>query len=171
MSEKQAFSICPSGEEFPLPKDEDYPVEFKKIENVRTYSVEGIAINDLNLDGRPDIIGTGQGVWVVLNGMAPALADPRNSNPMGIAGAEGIYINEIMPHNEFYFESDEGRSPDWIELYNYSDTSCSLAGWSLYKQTPKNSLLTWDFPVGTSIDPWGHLVVFCEKKRQCDHPG
>jgi hypothetical protein len=25
-----AFSICPSGEEFPLPKDEDYAGEFKK---------------------------------------------------------------------------------------------------------------------------------------------
>lgn len=139
---------------------------FKRIENVRTYSVEGIAIKDLNLDGRPDIIGTGQGVWVVLNGMPPALADPRDANPMGLSGKNGLCINEIMPQNEFYHQSDDGRSPDWVELHNHSDNVRSLSGWSLYKVTPKNNLLTWAFPIGTEIAPWDHVVIFCEKRRQ-----
>ncbi len=42
-----------------------------------------------------------------------------------------VKINELCASNKDCFTDENGKSPDWIELYNSSDTTVNLAGYGL----------------------------------------
>lgn len=136
--------------------------KFEPLETVSAYSVEGIAVRDLNDDGRPDILGAGLGAWAVINGGTVGLADPRETNLFGIATHEGIYINELMALNQGYYVVGGSLTPDWVELYNHGAEPRSLAGWTLAKHARDGSVSQWAFPSWVTVKPMGHLVVFCD---------
>jgi hypothetical protein len=72
-------------------------------------------------------------------------------------------INELMALNrEYYVVSNS--TPDWVELYNNTAAAQNLAGWSLANiASDGQSTNSWIFPPTASIQPWGHLVVFCNR--------
>ena len=143
--------------------------EYKEI--IHAYSVEDVAVADLNRDNRPDIVGVGIGLWVTLNGGAPpALVKPQHSLVFGAPARAGLFINELMSLNtKFHVTND--YSPDWLEIYNHTALTQDLAGWTLAQRTADGETNRWTFPTTNSlITPLGHLVVYC-KKRAGAFPG
>jgi hypothetical protein len=68
----------------------------------------------------------------------------------------GIVINEVFADNANFAEAD-GNNPDWVELYNPSETAVDLAGMSL---TDQLTLPTrWVFPAGAIINGKGFFKV------------
>ena len=67
------YSVCPSGEEFPLPKDEDYASEFKKIEKL---------VTEQRLKNREIVVVMGVGfVGSVMAGVVADSVDPESGQP------------------------------------------------------------------------------------------
>ena len=56
---------------------------------------------------------------------------------------------------------EDGDSSDWIEIYNPTDTTVSLAGW--YLTDDGSDLTKWQFPAA-ALDPGGFLAVFASGK-------
>ena len=65
-----------------------------------------------------------------------------------VATTEGVVINEI--------ESDDGKSPDWIELVNTSAAAVDISGWIVKDD---DDTRTDAIPVGTTLAP-GAFYVF-----------
>ena len=73
---------------------------------------------------------------------------------------ETVIINEVSSSNST-FDDEDGDSPDWIELYNNSDSTVDLTGWSI----SDDSLLPakWVFPA-TSMAPNSYLRIWASDK-------
>ena len=84
----------------------------------------------------------------------------ENQPGSGSAAAGGVVrINEVMTSNKGAVPDEDGDFPDWVELYNTSDTAVDISGFGL-----TDDLLVaakWAFPSGTIIPAKGYLVVFC----------
>jgi len=80
-------------------------------------------------------------MFLLLAGLSPAVR-------------AGVVINEI-----FYNAPDDLEDVQWIELYNTSDQSVDLGGWTL------DDGRLYTFPGGTSIGPKGYLVVALRPDR------
>ncbi|MFN3196750.1 MAG: lamin tail domain-containing protein [Chlorobiota bacterium] len=72
-----------------------------------------------------------------------------------------IRINEICSSNNGNFFDEKFDTPDWIELYNYSDEPVNLSNWSISDQSDYSS--AWQLP-DTIIQPGGYFVV-CASDR------
>jgi hypothetical protein len=136
---------------------------FEYREIIRAYSVEDVAVADLNQDGKPDIVGVGIGLWPIINGSESTLAVPRTTSIYGLPERTGLFINELMAQNT-KFHVTNSATPDWVELYNHSTATQNLAGWSLAQINADGEVNPWTFPAtGAVVAPFGHLVVYCKK--------
>jgi len=78
----------------------------------------------------------------------------------------GLIITEFMANNDDAFPDEEGKYPDWIEIYNPMDTAVDLGGWYL---TDNDSNLTkWEFPAGAELDSGHFIVVFASGNDRRD---
>ena len=75
--------------------------------------------------------------------------------------ANPLYISEIVADNDGCLLDENGDEPDWIELYNNSESSVDLTGW--YLTDSATNLTQWSFPA-TTIPAGGFLVVFASDK-------
>jgi hypothetical protein len=76
--------------------------------------------------------------------------------------AQSVWISEIVADNKDSLLDEDGDSPDWIELYNSTDSAISLDGW--YLTDDATDLTKWSFPA-TTIASKGFIVVFASKKN------
>jgi hypothetical protein len=138
---------------------------FEYREIIKAYSVEDVAVADMNRDSKPDIIGAGGGLWVLLNGAQTQLVRPTAAQMTGVPEHAGLFINELMALNQ-KFHVTNSTTPDWIEIYNHSAVTQRLAGWALERTTLDAESERWDFPTTNPvvIPPWRHLVVYCKTK-------
>ncbi len=72
------------------------------------------------------------------------------------APAQTITINEVSPYNSS-LEDEEGKSKDWIELYNASEELINLKGWSISDELHEPD--KWTFPE-ENIAPQSFLLLF-----------
>ncbi|MBD79601.1 MAG: hypothetical protein CL840_11845 [Crocinitomicaceae bacterium] len=78
----------------------------------------------------------------------------------GVKVASDVVINELMSSNKLGYADPSGEYDDWVELYNNGSTTMDLTGYYL---TDNNAeFLQWEFPKGTTIDPGGYLIVWCD---------
>ena len=77
--------------------------------------------------------------------------------------AQSIRISEIMADNGGSKLDEDGDSPDWIELYNTSDSPVSLDGW--YLTDDAAALTQWSFPA-TTLPAKSFLIVFASDKNR-----
>ena len=70
----------------------------------------------------------------------------------------GVVINEFVTSNKSLYSDGDGNYPDWIELYNQSTKTVSLAGW--YLTDDEDDLLKWEFPPGTYLNSDSYMIVF-----------
>ena len=139
--------------------------KFERSETVMVYAVEGLAVADMNQDDRPDLVGAGVGLWVLLNGGDESLVEPTSGEPPGLL-PEGVYINEMMAFNRRTFVTRSGATPDWLELFHHGREPRRLAGWSLRHRTRNGERKVWNFPAESVIGAGEHLVVFCGSKAR-----
>ena len=77
-------------------------------------------------------------------------------------GIENVVINEAAATNVEYTDL-EGDTPDWIELYNASDSLVSLAGWSITDDIDTPS--KWVFPQ-VSLAAGEYLRIWASDKGE-----
>ena len=72
----------------------------------------------------------------------------------------GLFVNEFVAANATGLQDEGGSFPDWIEVWNSSDESIDLTGWTLTDDltTPAK----WSFAPDTRIAPGGYLVVLAD---------
>ena len=75
---------------------------------------------------------------------------------LGASARADVLINEVMASTAIFAN---GRSDDWVELYNSGSAPVSLKGW--YLSDDPYSLTRWAFPKEARIDAKGYLVVYC----------
>lgn len=73
---------------------------------------------------------------------------------------EGLCINEVCTSNKGSHSDSGGNTPDWLELYNASDTPLSLGGLGISDSADEPFRYT--FPEGTVLAPEGYLLVYCD---------
>jgi hypothetical protein len=85
---------------------------------------------------------------------------PGAPNPLISVTPQGgaLVINEVLANNSTLAEG--GRTPDWVELYNGTTETISLAGMSLTDDTLQPRRFV--FGAGTSLVPAAYLRVLCD---------
>ncbi|SFL13013.1 Fn3 associated [Lachnospiraceae bacterium KH1T2] len=73
---------------------------------------------------------------------------------------KSVKINEVCTSNLASCFDENGKHPDWIELYNTSNEDVDLSGW--YLSNAQKKLDKWRFPDGTTISANGFLVVYAD---------
>ena len=100
-------------------------------------------------DGSPNIVSF------------PGTVSPDASNY--ISSNAGPILNEVMARNTSAVYDGRGNTPDWIEIYNPTSSSFSLAGMSLGNNPYGTG--QWTFPVGSTIASNGYVVVWHDSSR------
>lgn len=77
-----------------------------------------------------------------------------------IVAVGGLVINEVLADNATSLTVD-GRTPDWIELYNPTANSVDVGGMSLNDQA-NNNPPRWVFPAGSIVPARGYLVIYAD---------
>ncbi|WAC21494.1 CotH kinase family protein [Luteolibacter sp. SL250] len=94
-----------------------------------------------------------------------------NFDPVFVAGivpaqviTSGPIISEFLTDNGEGIEDEDGNKPDWIEIYNGTDTPLDLTGWALTNSaaTPKR----WLFPAGAMLQPYEYKLIFASSKNR-----
>jgi hypothetical protein len=79
-----------------------------------------------------------------------------------------LLISEFMARNNSTLLDGNGKSSDWIELYNPTDTAVNLGSWYL---TDNDANLTkWKFPDSLTIEAGEFLIVFASGKTKELYP-
>lgn len=76
-----------------------------------------------------------------------------------------LHINEVLTDNRFSLMDADGDRSDWVELYNSSDSSVSLAGY--YISDDADTPAKWAFP-DITLDAGAYLIVFLSGKDRTD---
>ncbi len=71
----------------------------------------------------------------------------------------GVFINEFMASNASTIVGPDGSYCDWIELYNTTEKTIDLSGYGISDSVSQP--LKYTLPQGTSIEPYGVLLIFC----------
>ena len=77
-----------------------------------------------------------------------------------------IRINEIHAANLDGLKDEDGDAEDWVEIWNYGDTSVRLLGWTLTDDSTQPE--QWAFPDMT-INAGSRLVVFASGKNRSEN--
>jgi hypothetical protein len=73
-----------------------------------------------------------------------------------------VVINEFMANNDTGIVDEDGDAVDWLELYNTTDNTIDLAGWSLTDDVLIPRKFT--FPAGTTIAAGEYKLLFASGK-------
>src|SRR2546423_4178563 len=68
-----------------------------------------------------------------------------------------VILSEFMADNKKTLADEDGKFPDWIEIYNTSAGTLNLNGWSLTDDPTRQA--RWFFPA-TTLTAKGFMVVF-----------
>ena len=75
-----------------------------------------------------------------------------------------VWILEFVAANDGSVVDEDGDDEDWIEIYNDSNATVDLSGWSLSDDAA--DLQKWIFPPGTSLAAKKFLTVFASGKNR-----
>ena len=90
--------------------------------------------------------------------------NPASSDKAAAKGnVDSIIINEVCAKSKSSLKDKDGEYPDWIELYNPTDSMINLEGVGLSDDV--DTPLKWVFP-NVNIQPKSYLVVFCSDKNK-----
>lgn len=91
----------------------------------------------------------------------PGSASPGSTNY--VLTWSGPVLNEVMARNDRAELSPWNQYVDWVEIYNPSNTTVSLAGMALGDSAKTSD--RWIFPTGVTIPALGYLRVWCDGSR------
>jgi len=78
----------------------------------------------------------------------------------GLPAAHTVVVNEFMAQNVTTISDEEDDFDDWIEIYNTTDAVADLSG--MYLTDDFEFPQKWQFPTGTTIDPFGYLLLWAD---------
>ena len=119
-------------------------------EDIGLYDIDGTTLIDgLSFGPQTNDVSYGRtidgaGQWQFLDSSSPGRANSSHSS------SEVLVINEFMADNETTIEdpNEPGEYPDWIELYNGTDSSVTLNG--MYLTDDFGEPTKWQIPVALS---------------------
>lgn len=100
----------------------------------------------------------GEGSWLVFH-------DHPTPNAPNQVDDIRLFINELMARNTATISDPDGNSneyPDWTELFNSGNGIVDLS--EMYLTDNLTNPRKWQFPIGTSIEPGGFLLVWADNK-------
>jgi hypothetical protein len=107
------------------------------------------------------LIDPRQDNWRVGNwASAPATPARVNSVVESLTPFPSLWLNEVEPNNLTGLTNSAGQRAPWIELYNPSTNTLSLAG--LYLADNYTNFGQWPFLSDAVIDPGQFLVIFAD---------
>ncbi|MFN0130873.1 MAG: FG-GAP-like repeat-containing protein [Verrucomicrobiales bacterium] len=137
---------------------------FVRSDQVRVPSSKFLATGDLDGDGEPDLVGSGDVLWTVLSGEPPRLTPPATP-PSTRPRLGGIVINEILPRNTaISVPADNRRNSDFVELFN-GGPPINVSGWKLRLEAVQNGEVidrTWTLPTVALGSQARLVIVFAE---------
>ena len=77
-----------------------------------------------------------------------------------------LVVNEFMAANDATMADQDGEFEDWIELYNNSNATIDLGGFSLSDDLTEPN--KWAFPAGTTIAANGYLIIWADEDTDQD---
>lgn len=93
-----------------------------------------------------------------------AVYEKLSDEELAASGVVPVKINEVSASNSIYV-NEYYKKNDWIELYNTTDKPVDVAG--MYLSDNIDKPLKYQIPasedVNTVIEPFGHLVIWCDK--------
>jgi hypothetical protein len=92
----------------------------------------------------------------------PGSASPGSTNYL--LTWTGPQLNEILARNDRAELTPWHAYADWVEIYNPSNVSVSLAGLAVGKSNDKSD--RWTFPSGVTIPANGWLRVWCDNSHE-----
>lgn len=122
----------------------------------------GQPIDSVSFAAQPENVSQGRwpdGTANIVN--FPGTASPAASNYL--LSYAGPVLNELMARNRSAVYDPHGNNPDWIELYNPSESTVSLAGMGL--GTDPANPMQWVFPSDATIASNSYLVVWFDPSR------
>ncbi len=146
------------------------------INSVPAASISAVTSSQYVFTFPPPAVGTVQVQFAVNHNIRDLAAVPNN-----FAGANWSYVldpnaivdsvrlNELAAANVNGLRDEDNEVQDWVELFNTSTNTVSLAGWSLTDN--EGTPAKWVFPA-VAIGPRSYLTVFCSgKDRKPVTPG
>jgi len=134
---------------------------FVRSYQVRVPSSKFLATGDLDGDGKPDLVGSGDVLWTVLSREAPQLTPPVTP-PSTRPRLGSIVINEILPRNTaISVPADNRRNSDFVELFN-GGPRIDVSGWKLRLEAVQNGEAidrTWTLPTLEPLAAQGRVVI------------
>ena len=88
--------------------------------------------------------------------------------PIEPVGEGSVVLNEFLARNDKGITDMDGKTSDWIELYNPGDGPMAMSGWALTDDS--DSPQKWVFPE-VSIPAGDYLVLFASGKDRKDPAG
>ncbi len=85
-----------------------------------------------------------------------------------VAGAQEVFINEVMASNATTLADEDGDFEDWIELYNAGDGKVNLSGYGL--SDDYHEPFRWILP-DVDIEAGGFLLIWASGKDRADPAG
>jgi len=123
--------------------------------------LDKVTVGELAADTSYRVNGSGQ--WETATQPTPGSSNDdagyvEFQKTMQAGNHSGIIISEVCSGNAEKVQSADGLYYDWIELYNTSGQTVSLAGYGLTDDT--GWLGRWKFPEDASIPAGGYLLVY-----------
>jgi len=117
-----------------------------------------------------NVLGTGYSLqridsakygWRACN-WAAAVPTPGSTNAcaLTLSPFPPLWINELEPENLTGITNSAGNRAAWLEIYNSSSNSVSLAG--LFLSSQYTNLTNWSFPSNCVVGPQQFKVVFVD---------
>jgi hypothetical protein len=137
-----------------------------------------LAAGDLDGDNLPDLVGSGDALWVALSRDPVSATNPPPLLIEARSVADFPVINELLASNaSLPLASDGNRNSDWLEIYNGATNAVSFAGWRLLliagggTNSPAVTN-TYTFPPDAVVGPRAHQLVVCsDRLRTPYHTG
>jgi hypothetical protein len=127
-----------------------------------------LAVGDLDGDGMSDLVGSGEVLWTGLSSRGPSESGPL-APELERERIPHMVINELMALNSRHLFGPEGKSWDWVELFNGAPADApplSLGGYTLVRKWPGSDWeAVYELPQ-RQLESGEHLLLFCTNDRE-----